>query len=140
STMTTNGVMLGTEPLWPQARNRGQYASDPNGNMWIFSGTNNIGGGGPINDLWKFSIETESWVLLTQPVDFQKGDMGYYTGNPVLVRPAARYSGKLHYDSRGKLWLTGGWAGTNSNVKDPNDVWCYDLETNLWTLKSPMDS
>jgi N-acetylneuraminic acid mutarotase len=53
-------------------------------------------------------------------------------------KPGSRYGSVSWKDASGNLWLFGGYIyrGNNYTVAERNDLWKYDLASNLWTWVS----
>jgi gliding motility-associated-like protein len=107
---------------------------DNSGNLWLFGGQGN----GDFNDLWKYNIATNMWTWMNG------SQFGFSAGNwGTIGVPAASNvpSGRLVYaswkDLSGDLWLFGGndssfFTGGGSR----NDLWRYNIATNMWTWMS----
>jgi N-acetylneuraminic acid mutarotase len=128
----------------PGARNRAQSWTDLQGNFWLFGGYGNDASGslGWLNDLWEFnpSIQQWTWVSGSTTIPTCIGDCGqpgvYGTQGISLAGnvPGARYSPSGWTDSKGNLWLWGGYgfdsAGTLGLL---NDLWQFNQGTHIWT-------
>ena len=111
---------------------------DKNGNFWIYGGISDSGG---VSDLWRFNPSTYEWTWV-----FGKGIYGeavHYgaQGIPDTANtPGTRAYGAMSWvDTSGNFWLYGGYAFyydslVGNNVPgQPNDLWKYDPQTNMWT-------
>src|SRR5579872_4974052 len=115
-----------------------------NNHLWLFGGLGYDASGGSVvlNDLWKYDISANLWTWVS----------GSNTGNAFGVygtkgvAAAANQPGARHYpvcckDAAGNLWLFGGegFATPTSSAANStfmNDLWKYDITTNLWTWVS----
>ncbi len=124
----TQGV-AGTSNV-PGARQGAVSWADSSGNFWLFGGDGygSTGGGGLLNDLWKFSPGTKEWTWIS----------GSETANAVGVYgtqgvagtsnvPGARIGAVSWADSSGNLWLFGGAA--NGYL---NDLWEFNPTNKQW--------
>ncbi len=100
--------------------------------LWLFGG---YGFGnseeGTLNDLWCYKISNNTWTWI-------KGDSsvnvaGVYDQAPGQNRPGGRTGAVTWTDANGSLWLFGGNGYTNSGSGDLNDLWKYNVSTNVWT-------
>ncbi|MBA3649332.1 MAG: T9SS type A sorting domain-containing protein [Chitinophagales bacterium] len=117
----------------------GRYGSctwvDNDGNFWLFGGTFSSVYYAPVNDLWKYDIQTKiwTWVSGTNLIN----DVGTYgmKGVPDTANaPSSRFLADNWIDKEGNLWLFGGWHGSDGpNGQYLNDLWKYDIKTNQWT-------
>jgi len=127
--------IMGTPSISNYPPNRSETNAswvDANGNLWLFGGMGRIGGTiQKYNDLWRYDISTNMWTWM-------KGDsignsMGNYgvKGVPAISNePSGRCVYSKWKDADGNFWLFGGW-GVNWGFF--NDLWKYDLTTNMWT-------
>jgi len=101
---------------------------DHQGNFWLYGGTyNNFG------DLWRYNPSTNEWTWM----------WGTGIGNPVANHgtqgvpspsnaPGVRGYGSMTWtDTTGNLWLFGGYTSGSLN-----DLWRYDMASNIWTWMS----
>ena len=100
--------------------------------LWLFGG---YGFGnsaeGSLNDLWCYKISTNTWTWI-------KGDSsvniaGVYDQSPIQNKPGSRSGAVTWKDANGSLWLFGGNGYINSGSGDLNDLWKYNVSTNIWT-------
>ncbi len=102
---------------------------DSGGNLWLFGGTgyDSNGNAGPLNDLWEFNPNSETWTWIsgTNAVD-QPGVYGAQ-GVPAAANvPGARSAAVSWIDSGGDLWLFGGTGYDSNGIGGPlNDLWSY---------------
>jgi len=101
---------------------------DPDGNLWMFGG-NNSGG---YSDMWKYDPQTNLWTWMKGPgVTGQGGVYGTLKVPDSANNPGNRWEVATGWTStdtsgNGTLWLFGGSGNFN-------DMWRYDLATNVWT-------
>lgn len=95
----------------PSGRYGAMFTQTEN-DLWMFGG---FGAAGDLNDLWKFSSISESWI----PIKNYRGST-----------PAARYAGILcsHKDS---LLLFGGRSRKNAKKKF-SDLWRFNTQELIW--------
>lgn len=98
---------------------------DANGDIWIFGGYGygESGGVGYLNDLWKYSPDSNLWTWMGGPKT--PNVTGTYGSLGVLDAaswPGARANYEAFVDSDGKFWLFGG----NNLAGKFNDWWMFD--------------
>lgn len=127
----TIGVSAGTNA--PGARMDAASWVDQNGNFWLFGGEGMDGFGveGKLNDLWKFDINTSTWVWISG--SSSRNASGNYGVQGIAASsnmPPA--TGGMAYwgDKAGNLWFYG---GTDSSWDAMNDLWRYNIASNTWT-------
>jgi N-acetylneuraminic acid mutarotase len=113
---------------------------DNAGNLWLFGGhgynanSTNI----DLNDLWKYDPAANEWTWV-------KGDssgnfiygIGGYKGTPdINNKPGAMSRAVSWKDNAGNLWLFGGIGDGIVSSGDLNELWKYDIATNMWTWVS----
>jgi Galactose oxidase, central domain len=109
----------------PGSYQMGNGVTDSNGNFWMFGGNGfGIGGGGgDLNDLWKFSGGEWTWVNGTG----LGGTMGVYGTKNVFSAfnvVGGRINSAMWIDQEGNLWVFGGWGyGAAATAGDLNDMW-----------------
>ncbi len=129
SSYGTLGIAANTNE--PPARYQCAYWTDLNGIFWVFGG---VGGGGLLNDLWKFDPTTNLWTWVNGPQiqDDVNGTYGAIGVPSVNNCPSARgYGANCWTDSKNYLWLYG---GSNTAANGGDDLWRYNTATNEWTL------
>jgi PKD repeat protein len=121
----------------PGARGYGAAAwVDMNGDLWLYGG-NGITPlvGGMLADLWKYHIATNEWTWMAgNPWDYSNFGI---QGVPAATNtPGEREECTANWvDANGNLWFYGGLRdGFGSS--DGNDMWKFDISTNLWTWMS----
>lgn len=123
----------------PGERTYGSSAwTDQRGRLWLNSGVgyDHLGVWGFLDDLWMYDIPTNQWTWMA----------GSDTANPVPhygtkgVAAADNTQGgrsecnTAWVKSDGTFWTFGGQYGNIQNAG--NDMWMYDLNTNMWTWMS----
>jgi len=117
----------------PGARSDAASWVDSEGNFWLFGGEgrDGIGAEGMLNDLWKYQINTNTWVWVSG-TNFRNA-IGMYgvQGVPAPGNvPGGRSGMACWADNLGHLWIYGGF----NNLYEPmNDLWRYHIATNTWT-------
>ncbi len=108
--------------------------TDLNGNFWIFGGIGNVVG--TYNALWKFDPIANMWTWMKGANTTQQaGNYGVQGVPSVTNNPGSRAWGACSWvDTQGHLWLFGGHGSDAfGNSGKLNDLWMYDISTNLWT-------
>jgi N-acetylneuraminic acid mutarotase len=102
---------------------------DSSGDPWLFGGEgyDSTGGGGALNDLWKFSPKDGTWTWMSgSDTSGASGDFGTKGVAATNNMPSARYGSFGWTDSDGSFWLFGSGAyqveGT-IQVGLLNDLW-----------------
>jgi Uncharacterized protein conserved in bacteria len=139
---------------FPGGRDGATTWTDNNGNLWLFGGEGVDANGtfGILNDLWEFNPSTNQWAWeggsntfgttcftydvtagaknCAQPGVY--GTLGTPTAGNI---PGSRLGASAWTDSKGNLWLFGGW-GYDMNFKLQyyfNDLWEFNPSTKEWT-------
>lgn len=123
----------------PGARHAPGNWKDASGNLWIFGGFGNGASGATqsqLNDMWKYDVSTGNWTWITG--DSSRNKNGIYDTKGVAAasnKPGARYSPLSWQDVNGLFYLMGGhgYPGSGSTANVLNDLWTYNIATNLWT-------
>lgn len=107
----------------PSGRGSAAAWTDASGNLWLFGGIaiteDVVQAGAPVNDLWKYTPSTNTWLWLSgsnaarSPAIFGTQGVASNTNVPSGRSVAAAWS-----DPTGKLWL---WGGLGGSYLD--DVW-----------------
>ncbi len=108
----------GTPPL----QRAGSGCTLINDDIYLFSGTTAFFQ--PTNDLWKFNITSETWVLV-EPSD----------GSTSTTRPVDRsLSNMAAIPGQDQFILAGGDSFVNgpNNPTTQEDIWIYTVSTNSW--------
>ncbi len=115
----------------PPCRREGSSSwTDKNGNLWLFGGESALGAIGLTNDLWKYDVTTNMWTWMrgSQTINVL-GSYGTQGVASATNDPPARRCYTHWVDNAGNLWLFGGDSYTDIY----NDLWKYDIATNMWT-------
>jgi hypothetical protein len=124
----------------PGARGWSATWIDSNDDLWLFGGYGygSSGSVGTLNDLWKFNGSKWTWVSGSKSTSHNGvyGIKGVADANNV---PGARYGGISWVDTRGNLWLFGGY-GYDSKGTDGylSDFWKFDGATWAWSSGSDL--
>ena len=96
---------------------------------------------GELSDMWKYDPSTNMWTWLSGTKDFKEPPDHGTKGVPAASNtPGARLYGSPKWvDEEGNLWLFGGANNLSNPGAMMNDLWKYDLSTNLWTWVSGSD-
>lgn len=119
----------------PSGREKAMAFNDASGNFYLFGGKSSSNlAYAAANDIWRYSPASGQWTWL-------HGDTAYYlrsvygqagVSNP-KSQPGTRGQATTFKDNNGNLWMFGG-SGTDSlNEGSLNDLWRYNIATNLWT-------
>lgn len=124
--------------LMPGGRESMASWTDHQGNFWIFGGrsTDLTAARGCQNDLWKFTVSSNSWSFIKgspfidAPVVY--GDKGVSTPSNT---PGSRFGSASWTDASGNLWLFGGqYVNTTGTIRYYlNDLWRFNLTSGQWT-------
>lgn len=126
---------------YPGARGWGASTwVDNAGNLWLFGGVGQAAsGGGFLNDLWKYDPNPASstynqWTWMKGPntgnVPGSYGTQGIPSINNL---PPPRAETQCTWtDNAGNLWLYGGQSSNLAGGMH-DDLWKYDISTNMWT-------
>jgi N-acetylneuraminic acid mutarotase len=131
---------------------------DNSGNLWVFGGYGSDAIGSPgltiLNDLWKYDIATSQWTWMSGSSTvgnscFNDGAGETATSRIVCALPAVygnlgtfapgntpgSRAGAIHWtDSKGNLWMFGGWSFDvpNQDLYVFDELWEYNTTTNQW--------
>ena len=122
----------------PGARGLSATWADSNGTLWLFGGYGygSSGSLGALNDLWKYSGSKWTWVSGSKSISHKGvyGTEGVADANNV---PGARYGSVLWMDTKGNLWIYGGYGyDSKGNSGYLSDSWKFDVDSNEWTWVS----
>jgi N-acetylneuraminic acid mutarotase len=135
---------------FPGARDGAVAWTDHNGNLWLFGGEEDDGGGNfsVLNDTWEFNPTTKLWTWVAGSstttgncfADNQiqncaaPGTYGTRATFAAGNAPPGRKSASVWTDSGGNLWLTGGWGYDVPNKTQYfyNDLWEFDPSRGQW--------
>ncbi len=117
----------------PGARSGSISWVDSKGDLFLFGGYGYAGTRffGPLNDLWKFDGTNWIWVSGDNKVN-QRGVYGTKGVAANTNKPGARYSSVSWTDSKGNLWLLGGWGVGIIKVMLLDDLWKFDGTNWTW--------
>jgi hypothetical protein len=133
------GGSLGTQGVpddtnQPVCRRTTMTWKDKEGNLWMFGGIGGAGGEGISNDLWKYTIGTNQWTWMKgASMGFSAGVYGTQGVPAADNTPGARYGSATWTDASGNFWLWGGNGVSETPGGLLNDLWKYDVVTNMWT-------
>jgi hypothetical protein len=114
----------------PRARNfAGASWIDLDGDLWLYGGFH----GGLFSDLWKYDIETNMWTWMKGDSTVNNEPIHGIQGIPSINNsPGGRIEFSTAWvDNSGDLWLFGGRA--ISGTEYYNDLWRYNINSNMWT-------
>ena len=104
------------------------FWNDTLNNLWMYGGAAT----GCLSDLWKLNISTLEWTWMNGnaiqnalPVFGTRG-----VAAPANSPGGRAYGAPTWTDLSGNLWLFGGY---DSSLYVGNDLWKYDVTTNMWT-------
>jgi hypothetical protein len=117
----------------PAGEYEGCEWTDKNGKFWYFGGTVAYH-----NNLWKFDPLINMWTWKKGPgVLYNTGTFGVQGVPSPNNNPAARGYGPASWvDTSGNLWMYGGFHYIAAQYNLLNDLWKYDISTNMWTWMS----
>lgn len=114
----------------PGARDDAAYATDKDGNFWLYGG-NSTKGFATKNDVWRFNPQTTQWTWVHGSSGILKsashGNKGVAAASNT---PGSRRHIAMSADGSGSLWLYGGYMGAEG---DMGDLWRFDTSTKQWT-------
>ena len=132
----TQGVADGDNV--PGARANSVSWVDVAGNLWLLGGHANATG--VMNDLWKHHV---LWTWMSG--SSSGGQWGVYGTQGIADEnnvPGARQLAVTWTDyDNNQLWLFGGLGyDKDGNYNKLNDMWSYDISTDMWTWQSGSDT
>ncbi|MCC2624580.1 MAG: hypothetical protein K0R14_453 [Burkholderiales bacterium] len=117
---------------------------DKTDNFWVFGGSGNAlsGASGNLNDLWKYNTTTNQWTWISgSNMINPAGVYGTITIAAASNIPGGRFGSVSWLDNNGNLWLFGGYGNDkNGTTGTLNDLWMYNVTTNMWTWMRGSDS
>ncbi|WP_166647311.1 Kelch repeat-containing protein [Prosthecobacter fusiformis] len=129
------GIYTG-EPavLKPGARTDATTVDAGNGISYHFGGqgyaeTTKVGA---LNDLWKYDSKTGLWTWLSGSKAVNSPGV-YEAVGDVSPSPGGRSGSLMWLDDQNNLWVFGGASTTALRF---NDLWKYNIDTNVWTFIS----
>lgn len=121
----------------PGARTGSSFWKDNTGQFWLHGGegVDGIGNSGYLNDLWRLNPVSTHWTYIKG--DNVIGQISVFgtQGNAASANKPSGRTGAAHWtDNNGNLWMFGGYGfdGT-SGLGYINDLWKYDIASNMWT-------
>jgi N-acetylneuraminic acid mutarotase len=126
----------------PGARYQATTWTDKSGNFWLFGGANDIDAcdwaDRVLNDLWEFNPSTNEWAWMAgSSTGCQPGVYGMLGKPSVQNVPGGREDASGWTDSKGNLWLFGGYGLDASGAWGVlNDLWEFNPSTGEWTWMS----
>ena len=124
---------------YPGTRYQGMFAwTGANGDLWLYGGMGNgsTNAQGYLNDLWRYNIASNQWTWMSGdnlPTPFPGGSYGTQgVAAPTNLPPCRREGSSAWTDKNGNLWLFGGESALAA-ADISNDLWKYDVTTNMWT-------
>ncbi len=126
----TKGIASGANN--PGARYSSISWTDSKGNLWLFGGESGRNNVRLCNDLWKFDGTNWTWVSgdssPNQPGNYGTKGIAASTNNP-----GGRYGSISWTDSKGNLWLFGGYGYGPKRLRGYlNDLWKFDGTNWTW--------
>jgi len=114
----------------PPARYEAAQWTDAQGNFWLYGGGN---GTQRFSDLWKFDPLTNEWTWISGSSSLNQPPVYGTQGIPAPGNTPGGlgYAACTWTDNNGNLWLYGGDDGSFGGPW--NDLWKYDIATNMWT-------
>jgi len=107
--------------------------TDNDGNFWIYGGESSTAF---LNDMWKYDVNTNMWTWVSGSggISDQRPFYGIKGVASSLNTPGERLESMSWKDSHGNFWLFGGVGYYDiGGGSDYNDLWMYNITTNLWT-------
>ena len=123
----------------PSPRSIYGCCKDYNGIIWVFGGKGNDVNNsfGNLGDLWKYDPKSNLWTWVSGSKDRTDDIISAYgtKGSASAENyPCCRYESALWADSKGNIWLFGGYGyDAKGNFGDLNDLWKYDPANDEWT-------
>ncbi len=125
---------------YPSARGYGSNCwTDSNGHLWLYGGNGFAYSGfvpGPLSDLWRYDINTNEWTWMQGSDSIMVIPKYGSMGIPAIGNtPGGRQECKGGWSNGNFLWLFGGQTVSSPQFIVPvqNDLWRYEIATNLWT-------
>jgi hypothetical protein len=129
----------------PGARNYSVSWTDKSGNLWLYGGEST---GVPLDlsDLWQFSPTVKEWTWVSGSNQGGVAPVyGSVGASSASNTPGGRDSAVAWADSKGNLWLFGGFdydsvSGANGTNQYLNDLWKFDTSKDEWTWMGGSDT
>jgi N-acetylneuraminic acid mutarotase len=114
--------------------------TDSSGNLWLFGGNGYDASsinGGPLNDLWEFSLSTNQWAWMGGSSKVDASGVYGTLGTPATGNvPGGRESAVSWIDCNGNLWLFGGHGFDSVGALGwLNDLWEFQPSMSEWAWK-----
>jgi N-acetylneuraminic acid mutarotase len=127
-----------TSGTFPGGREGAVGWVDNNGKLWLFGGRGfSSTGTSPefLNDLWRYDPTNGLWTWIHgSNLGSQTGTYGTLSTPGSGNTPGGRqYSGYWKHPGTGDLWLFGGLGYSSTNPGRNNDMWRYNVGSNMWT-------
>lgn len=117
----------------PRSRSYHGTCKDADGNIWIYAGHDF---GVCLNDLWKYTVSTGLWTLMSgDSLAYALPDYGTMGIPGATNKPGARSGTSLWY-AGGYIYVFGGGqnsVGASTNFDNVNDLWRFNISTREWT-------
>lgn len=112
--------------------------TDASGNFWLFGGIGYAANrSGYLNDLWKFDPNTRLWTWVKGDNTFNEQDIFGIEGKADPAnKPGGRAYAATWISASGNLCMFAGLVNPGSGNDLVNDVWSYNISTNMWTWES----
>src|ERR1700722_16399237 len=112
--------------------------TDSSNNLWLFGGQDSSTEF--LNDLWKYSVTNATWTQVNGTGPNSGGTYGAL-GTPSSTNyPGGRWGANARIDSNGTVWMFGGEGDDSTGANGLlNDLWTYNIATNMWTWVSGSD-
>ena len=127
----------------PGARTNSVTWTDASGNLWLHGGQgrDRNGSSGYLNDLWKYNTSNNTWTWVKgSDLVNPNGVYGTKGATSLSNIPGGRFASVSFQDANGFLWLFGGYGrDKNGSFGILNDLWKYNISTNVWTWVSGDD-
>ena len=130
-------ILVANDNNEPPSRIGAKNWIDESGNFWIFGGERFDTSGGNmfvLSDLWKYDVSTNQWTWMKGVNSYNSwgsyGSRG--VPHPNNQPPGLSYVSTFS-DNNGNLWMFGGTFAAHSSYGLSDDLWKYDVKSNLWT-------
>ena len=121
----------------PSARFCYNKWKDSHGNFWLFGGSGPGSAFNVLNDMWKYNPITNEWTWMSGTNVLNNTGTGTTHCNPsVNYNPGARYDNRACWTLGCDNFVLFGGSIDSTASNDGNDLWCYSVNTNKWTLMS----
>jgi N-acetylneuraminic acid mutarotase len=122
----------------PGGRGSAVSWTDNSGNLWLFGGNGHATAAtmAKLNDLWKFDIGTSQWTWISGFNGLGFAPVYGVKGAPAISNMIGARDQMVSWkDNSGNFWILGGHGKdiTNGFDNELNDLWFYNLTTNVWT-------